>query len=225
MAARIIFITGTDTEAGKTVLTALGLCYLQAGGKRVRAFKPFCSGSWNDTDLLRQLHKPSRPREQVSPWFFNEPVAPLIAARHENREVQLHDVLQTIHKAAAAVDVLLVEGAGGLLSPLGIGFNALTLIQEFKPEVLIAGRNRIGIINHALLTIACLESHRLHSWKFALMGGNQDPSSATNHETLMDCVDGGSERVHSIPEFDRFDETNAPAIAASCSPVLDRLFG
>jgi dethiobiotin synthetase len=225
MAARIIFITGTDTEAGKTVLTALGLCYFQVAGKCVRAFKPFCSGSWNDTDLLRQLHKPPLPREQVSPWFFNEPLAPLIAARRENQEIQLQEVLQMIHMAAATADVLLVEGAGGLLSPLGIGFNALSLVQELNSELLIAGRNRIGIINHALLTIACLESNRLHSWKFALMGGNQDPSSATNHETLMDCVDGGSDRVHSIPEFDRFDEINAPAMAASCSPVLDRLFG
>jgi dethiobiotin synthetase len=225
MAARIIFITGTDTGAGKTVLTALGLCYFQAGGKRVRAFKPFCSGSWNDADLLRQLHKPPLPREQVSPWFFNEPVAPLIAMRHENREVQLEEVLQMIRKASANAEVLLVEGAGGLLSPLGTGFNALTLIQELSPEILVAGRNRIGIINHALLTIACLESHRLPAWKFALMGGNLDPSSATNHEALVDCVKGASARIHSIPEFDRFDEINARSMAASCGPVLGRLFG
>jgi dethiobiotin synthetase len=122
-------------------------------------------------------------------------------------------------------DVLLVEGAGGLLSPLGVGFNALNLIQELNAEIVIAGRNRIGIINHTLLTVACLESHRCRTWKFALMGGNLDPSSESNLEALADCLREGSERIHSIPEFARFDETSAAAAAASCRPVLERLFG
>ena len=160
MAARIIFITGTDTEAGKTVLTALSLCHFQARGKRVRALKPFCSGGWEDADLLRSLHQPVLSREQISPWFFSEPLAPLIAARHEHREVERSQVLQTVRNASANLDILLVEGAGGLLTPLGTGFNAVNLIQDLGAEVLIAGRNRLGIINHALLAIACLKSQQ-----------------------------------------------------------------
>jgi dethiobiotin synthetase len=224
MSARIIFVTGVDTEAGKTVLAALSLCHLQAVGKRVRAVKPFCSGGWQDTDLLRQLHRPALSRQEVTPWFFEKPAAPLIAARQENRLVELDDVLQTIREYSTDLELLLVEGAGGLLAPLGIDFNAVDLIRELNAEILIAGRNKLGIINHALLTIAYLKSHRLSHWRLVLMGENQDPSSATNREALAECLKEDSVLLHHLPEFDRFDETNARILAEANRLILVPLF-
>ena len=224
MAARIIFVTGVDTDAGKTVLTALSLCHLQAVGKRVRAIKPFCSGGWQDTDLLRQLHRPTLSRHEVTPWFFEKPTAPAIAARQENRLVGLGEVLQMVRETSADLDLVLVEGAGGLLAPLGIDFNAVDLIRELNAEILIAGRNKLGVINHALLTVAYLKTHRLSPWKLVLMGENQDPSSATNREMLADCLKEDSTRLHQVRELHRFDLTNARLLAEANRLILGPLF-
>jgi len=209
MSAKIIFITGTDTGAGKTVLTALALCHLQFQGKRAAALKPFCSGTWEDTDLLRSLHQPPLLRSEVTRWFFKAPIAPRVAARREGLSISLHDALAEITRSAVGLDYLLVEGAGGLLTPLGDNFNLLNLIQELADEVLIAARNKLGVINHALLTIDQLQISGIRHWKLALMGDGLDQSSETNFEALAECLNGDSTRLYQISELDGFGIASA----------------
>lgn len=223
MAAKNIFITGTDTGAGKTVLTALALCHLQSQGKRVGALKPFCSGSWDDTDLLRFLHRPPLPRTEVTRWFFKAPVTPLVAARQENRSVSLHDALAEITVRAADLEYLLVEGAGGLLAPLGNNFNAINLIQELDANVLIAARNKLGVINHALLTIGQLQIRGIHRWKLALMGEKLDESSESNFEALSECLKGDASRLYQIPDLQGFDTASALSLALLNASLLNPL--
>ena len=171
MGTRIIFITGTDTGVGKTVLTALSLQLLRSRGARALAIKPFCSGGRGDAELLHRLQARDVTLEQTNPFYFAEPVAPLVSARQHRREVPLQRVVDTIFDTATMIsrlplqkfgnaggagDFLLVEGSGGLLVPLGEDYTVRDLIARLKCEVIVVSRNRLGTINHSLLTVSAL---------------------------------------------------------------------
>lgn len=153
MPARIIFITGTDTGVGKTLVTALLLDFLRNTGCHALAIKPFCSGGLADVDLLDVVQNGELTTRQINPFYFQEPVSPLAAARKHRRRVSLRAVIDHTRKIARHCDFLLVEGAGGLLVPLGEGFSILDLIVGLTREVIVVAPNRLGTINHTLLTI------------------------------------------------------------------------
>src|SRR5579859_2301962 len=106
MAARILFITGTDTGVGKTLLTSLLLCYLRSRGARVLALKPFCSGGRADAELLCELQDGDLTLDEINPFYFPEPVAPLISALKHKRNIPLDHVVQRIHSIASRVPSL-----------------------------------------------------------------------------------------------------------------------
>lgn len=153
----IIFITGTDTGAGKTVLTALLLAHLRSQGVRALAMKPISSGGRSDARLLHQLQSKDVTLDEVNPFCFTASLTPALAARREGRKVEMAAVIKHIRRMRARCDVLLVEGAGGLLSPLGVKLTALDLIRELRCRVLVAAANKLGVINHARLTVERLE--------------------------------------------------------------------
>ncbi|MDO8969592.1 MAG: dethiobiotin synthase, partial [Saprospiraceae bacterium] len=154
--SRIIFITGTDTGAGKTVLTALLLVHLRQRGINTLAIKPFCSGNRRDARCLSGLQGDILPLELVNPWFAKAPVAPGIGLRKSGKKPNKNAVMAHIRAMAKRCDLLLVEGAGGLLSPLGENLDARGIIRALKCPVLVAARNRLGCLNHILLTAQAL---------------------------------------------------------------------
>jgi dethiobiotin synthetase len=154
--SRIIVITGTDTGVGKTVLTSLLAIYLRANGVGVAALKLLSSGERLDARLLRRAIGNALTLEEINPWHFDLPVAPLLAARRRGQRVELREVLAHVWKIAHRFDTVLVEGAGGLLSPLGEGFSTRELIVELGAEVFIAAKNQLGVVNHVRLTIEAL---------------------------------------------------------------------
>jgi dethiobiotin synthetase len=160
MRPRTIFITGTDTGVGKTLVTALMLVHLRQTGVRALALKPFCSGGRDDAELLHGLQDYELTIDEVNPFHFAEPLAPLVAARLHRRSVSLNAVMNKIRECQERCDVLLIEGAGGLLAPLGESpvYTALDLIAKLDCEVLVVSRNRLGTINHTLLTLDALQS-------------------------------------------------------------------
>ena len=95
-AKKIIFITGTDTGVGKTLLTALLLHHLRQTGVRALAMKPFCSGGRADVKLLQSLQPGELSDEEMNPFFFKEPIAPLIAAEKNHRIIRLKEVIDRI---------------------------------------------------------------------------------------------------------------------------------
>src|SRR5262245_8909651 len=107
---RIIFVTGTDTGVGKTLLTCLLLAHLRNSGDRALAIKPFCSGDRADALTLCSLQHAELKMEEVNPWFFPEPLAPAVAARRGAKSPSLGTVLKHIRNAAEQCDTLLVEG-------------------------------------------------------------------------------------------------------------------
>jgi dethiobiotin synthase len=197
----VIFITGTSTGVGKTVLTALLLCHLRRTGCNALALKPFCSGSRGDVRLLQTLQDGALSAEEINPWFFPEPVAPLVSARKHRRHIPLEQVVAHIKQMKRRCDCLLVEGAGGLLVPLGEGYSILDLIRGLQCEVLIVARNQLGILNHTLLTVRALQHRLPHASRLpphasggtpaavALMGSRRaDASCSTNSPILAELL-------------------------------------
>jgi len=194
---------------GKTVLTALLLSHLRQSRLRAFAIKPFCSGGRSDAELLHELQDNDLSLNEINPFYFPEPVAPLVAARKHRRQIRMNDVLRHIDAAISRLltienrkskienPALLIEGAGGLLAPLGENFNLLDLIlalsrirrQAFSIQTIIVAPNRLGTINHTLLTAHRLRVAKIRRFKVVLTDASRpDASSKSNAAVLGELL-------------------------------------
>lgn len=189
--SRIVFITGTDTGVGKTLLTGLLLEHLRSSGVRALAVKPFACGSHGDGEILSEIQGGELPRELVNPVYYRQPLAPLAAARLSGHGVELEDVMGSIEEAARRCDCLLVEGCGGLLVPLGEGFSLLEMIRWTgdRSEVLVVAGDKLGVINHVLLTLRVLNQEKICCAGVILTKQfSSDPSNRTNGAILSELI-------------------------------------
>jgi dethiobiotin synthetase len=183
---KIIFITGTDTGVGKTLLTALLLHHLRQSGVHALAMKPFCSGGTADVRLLQSLQRGELTDAEMNPFYFAQPIAPLVASTAK-RPIRLVQVVDRITQVQKKCDLLLIEGSGGLMVPLGRGFTVADLIAKLPCRVVVAARNRLGTINHTLLTVKALQSLGVRQKDLAvvLMSGQKpDFSSRSNLKVI-----------------------------------------
>jgi dethiobiotin synthetase len=188
-AASVLFITGTDTGAGKTVLTCLIMAHLRRRGIHAQAIKPFLSGNWDDARLLAQMQDGELTLREISPFFFPAPVAPLVAARKRRQKIALDTVIEKITEAKSRCEVLLVEGIGGLRVPLGEDYTVADLIVTLRPGVVVAAPNRLGVINHAILAGRDLYSIGVKRYTIALMGqGRCNLATRTNGKILREWL-------------------------------------
>jgi dethiobiotin synthetase len=171
MASRGLFITATDTEAGKTFVTAGLARALRAAGKPVGVMKPVASGCEEDdasgelmSEDVRILVEASGcedPLELVSPARYRRPLAPTAAAGLGEPAADLEGVLRAFEELRARHEVLLVEGIGGLLVPLWPGLLVADLAVRMGFPVLVVGRAGLGTINHTLLTLEAARARGL----------------------------------------------------------------
>ncbi len=187
---RVLFITGTDTGAGKTVLTALLLGRFRQCGIHALAMKPFATGPPTDARFLARVQDRALPLETLSPFHFRAPLAPLISARRERRTVRLAEAVTAVQSVQAGCDLLIVEGCGGLLTPLGPGYTARELIRGLQPaKVLVCAPNRLGVLNQSLLAVEVLKGSSLPISALVLMGVSRpDNSVRDNARTLRECA-------------------------------------
>jgi dethiobiotin synthetase len=179
------FITGTDTGAGKTVLTALLAAFLRSQKIRVAAFKPVCSGGRDDAEKICAALGGALTLDEINPWHFRAAIAPALAAKLENKPVKLPAVLAHIRVTRKNFDVTLVEGAGGLLAPLGENFDSRDLIAALRATPIIVAQNRLGSANHVLLTLAALPKNLRARAKVVLMSPPKpDAATKSNAELL-----------------------------------------
>ncbi len=198
----LFFITGTDTGSGKTVLTALLARYLCERRVRVAALKPVCSGGRMDAQILKSALGGSLTLDEINPWHFRAPVAPVLAARQERKSLAQAEVLAFIRGAAQKYDVTLVEGAGGLLSPLGENFDSRTLIMALKADPIVVACNRLGVVNHVLLTLEALPKAIRAKVKIVLMEPPKpDASTLSNAGLLASFLTSG--RILHLPWLGR----------------------
>nr|ADI22608.1 dethiobiotin synthetase [uncultured verrucomicrobium HF0500_16O23] len=162
-------MTGTDTGAGKTVLTALLLAHLRSQGVNALAMKPVCAGPRSDVRLLQSLQRGGLSDEEMNPFWYQTPVAPIVAAKDSLRKPTLARLNKSIQGLRERCDMLLVEGAGGLMVPLAKKLTWEGLIKSLKCPVLVAAKNQLGVINHGLLTINRLQTIGVKRFGFCLI--------------------------------------------------------
>jgi dethiobiotin synthetase len=183
--AQTFFITGTDTGVGKTVLTALLARFLRERGGRVAAFKPVCSGGRDDARALRAALGGALTLDEINPWHFRAPIAPSLAAAREGKSVSLAQALAHIRPLRKKFDVTLVEGAGGLLSPLGEDFDSRDLMNALRARPVIVAPNKLGVVNQLLLTLEALPKNCRAEAKIVLMSPPKpDAATASNAKLL-----------------------------------------
>ena len=155
------FITGTDTGVGKTVVTALLASMLRQRGLCVGVMKPVETGCPREGDhlapqdslFLRQISGCTAPQDLVTPYTFAEPLAPAIAAELAGITIEMKHIRRCYEQLLAEHDIVLVEGAGGLLVPLTAQLSMHDIAVELDLPVLIVACNRLGAINHTALTV------------------------------------------------------------------------
>ena len=186
---KIIFVTGTDTGVGKTLLTASLVYHLRQKGIDALGMKPFCSGRRQDVKVIQSVQDARLSDEEINPFYFSEPVAPLVATRKSRQKTPLEQVVQHVHWVADKCERLVVEGSGGLMVPLGEGYTVADLIESLGCAAVVVARNKLGTINHSLLTIRELQSRGLPSLKVVLMNAQtSDLSSTTNLKILRELL-------------------------------------
>jgi dethiobiotin synthetase len=190
--ARILFVTGTDTGVGKTIFTAVATILLRQRGVRVAALKPVCSGGRDDARLLRAAAGKALPLDTVNPWHFRAALAPVLAARKERRLVRLRQVVAHVQRVAQRFDVVIVEGAGGLLSPLGRDFDSRDLMEALKATPVVVCPNKLGAVNQVRLVLEALPGTTARQARIVLVNSAKpDAASRTNPDLLKNFVDGG----------------------------------
>jgi dethiobiotin synthetase len=161
MAGRSLLITGTDAGVGKTWVGCALARSLTAAGRRVMAIKPVetgCSEKTTDTeDGARLAAATGQPAPSKALYRFAAPTVPVLAAEAEGVTIDLDALLLDIEELSAEAEVLLLEGAGGLLSPITWDWSVVELARSLGATVLVVGRDRHDVINDALLTLSALE--------------------------------------------------------------------
>ena len=150
-----LLITGTDTEAGKTVLTTALAAYWQIyyPQRRLGIMKPIQSGE-GDRELYQRLFSLSQSASEITPLYFQAPLAPPIAAARENREVDLGLVWQTLEKVRSRHDIVLIEALGGLGSPVTPELTVADLAGEWRLPTVLVVPVKLGAIAQAVANVA-----------------------------------------------------------------------
>ena len=194
---RHFFVTGTDTGVGKTTVTVRLMQQLVAQGLTVIGMKPVASGcEWLDgrwqNDDVRQLTAASNvsaPPELINPYCFQPAIAPHIAADQVGVEIDLEVIRAAYTQLSAMADVVIVEGAGGLLVPLNKQQQTIAdLIQTLNLPALMVVGMRLGCINHALLTAEVLRQRNIHCCGW--VANSVDPQMSYPQENLQTLITG-----------------------------------
>jgi dethiobiotin synthetase len=197
---KVIFVTGTDTGIGKTVISsAISAFFSLRKQMNVGVMKPFeCGLSKTDKDLLpwdaiclREASGSNDDLNTISPYTLEAPVAPEVAAMLEHVNIDINMVDKIYHSLAKSHDLLVIEGAGGVLVPIKENFFFADLIQKWNAPTLIVSRLGLGTINHTLLTNHLLKERGIKVLGVILNNtdGLGDLPAQTNPDILRKYLD------------------------------------
>lgn len=174
MKAFSCFVTGTDTEIGKTLVSCALLHAMGQAGVRAAGMKPLAAGAelrdgvWHneDVDLLYAAAPVKLPRELTTPYLLRTPAAPHIAAARECVLIEPRRIIASYEQVRAQAEAVVVEGVGGWRVPLTHGYDTSDLARQLDLPVILVVGLRLGCINHALLTAEAIAARglRLAGW-------------------------------------------------------------
>jgi dethiobiotin synthetase len=200
-----VFVTGTDTEVGKTVVAAVIAQTLAAAGRRVAVFKPAVTGLGEggeaDHELLRRAAGSTQIDGEIAPYRYAPPASPHLAAALAGEEIAPERLREAARDAAAGADALVCEGVGGLLVPLSPGYLLRDLAVDLGYPLVIAASPGLGTINHTLLTIEAARGAGLEVATVVLTPWPDRPSEVerSNRETIASL---GEVEVQTLPLLD-----------------------
>ena len=218
MTNQSFFITGTDTNVGKTTITAALILALQQQGNSVGVLKPVETGvdienrEHSDTDRLRRLLSPPLSFDSVCLYAFPQPLSPLAAARQTGTTIDLSRIRSHIHELTQRYSFLLIEGAGGIFTPLTPQHTIRDLVTLLKVPCLIVGRTNLGGVNHCLLTMEVLQQAGIRLCGIVLNESgskNQTAITRQQQESTVELIrEWSSVPVFGPIEFTQMVETN-----------------
>lgn len=184
------FVTGTGTEVGKTVVSAVLARNLQQQGSSVAVFKPAVTGLDDpgepDHALLRRAAGSTQSDDEIAPYRYGPPASPHLAAAEAGEEIDPERLRSAAQKAAAGADRLVCEGVGGLLVPLAPTYLVSDFAVDLALPLIIAASPGLGTINHTLLTLAAARAAGLRVAAVVLTPWSDQPSAieSSNRETI-----------------------------------------
>lgn len=184
-----LFVTGTDTGVGKTFVACALAAALRTRGRRVAVMKPVETGvdaEPEDAVRLRAAAGDTASLDDICPYRLRAPLAPSIAARLEGVTIDPAHIVALITRRTAEADVLLIEGAGGLLVPVTTTATWLDVVMRARVPVLVVGANRLGTINHCALTVSVARAAGIAVGGFVLSQPTPttDASASSNAEAI-----------------------------------------
>lgn len=188
------FVTGTDTDVGKTLIAAALLHKCREQGWRAIGMKPVAAGCvqdeqgvWRNADVIileaaAGAANIGAAPDDINPYLFHEAIAPHLAAAHQGVRIDLARILTSFQRLQTQADAIVVEGAGGFLVPLAEGFDSADLAHALNLPVVLTVSMRLGCLNHALLTQEAIAARglRLAGW----VANRVDPAMACFDENL-----------------------------------------
>jgi len=163
-----LFITGTDTDVGKTYITAGLAVSFRKMGIDVGVMKPFAAGAAQkkgykseDIVILSRAAKACDPENLVNPQFFRIPASPYTAWKTLKTKPKISTILSSFKKLSKLHEMLLVEGMGGIMTPILKDYYITNLIKEMKIPTVIVTRSRIGTVNHTIMTCKMCEKYKI----------------------------------------------------------------
>lgn len=188
------FVTGTDTGAGKTYFTALLLRSLRSEGIDAVGMKPICAGEREDAEMIHAACDQVEPINLINPVWYRTPAAPYTAAMVEERPVDLDLIGSAYLELRDRHETIIVEGVGGWRVPITREYFVSDLAVEIGLPVILVIRNRLGALNHALLTIELIRQSGVPFAGYVF--NNFDPTTnpgevvaeATNSGILADLL-------------------------------------
>jgi len=170
MNKKVIFISGIDTDCGKTIVTGLLAKFLQKTGKKVitqKLVQTGCSEISEDIETHRKIMNIGLLEEDKNhltcPYIFQFPASPHLSAKIENTEIDIDKILNSTNKLLEKFDIVLIEGAGGLLVPITSNYSTIDFIAKNKYPIILVSSSKLGSINHTLLSLELIKNKAFYS--------------------------------------------------------------
>jgi dethiobiotin synthetase len=212
---RGIFVTGTGTEVGKSVVAAALARTLASEGLGVNVFKPAVTGleeeGESDPALLRRASGSSQSEEEIAPYRYGPPASPHLAAALAGEEIEPERLRQAARAAAEETDAIVCEGVGGLLVPLSPSYLVRDLAVDLDYPLVVVATPGLGTINHTLLTVEAARAAGLEVAAIVLNPWPEDPTAIerSNRETIAALA---GVPVLTFPQLDLADPGSWPAL-------------
>jgi dethiobiotin synthetase len=222
---RGLFVTGTGTEVGKTMVAAALARTAAASGERVAVFKPAVSGLDDvdegraDHQLLRKASGSAQSEEEIAPYRYGGALSPHLAAELAGERIDPERLRVAAGAAAARSDLLVCEGVGGFLVPLAPGYLIRDLARDLGLPVVIAASPRLGTINHTMLTAEAVQAAGLELAAVVLTPWPDGPSAMerSNRSTISALT---RTQVLTLPELELARPEQWPVLEVPVKPLL-----